>query len=143
MATTAASNRFKRDILNGVIDMSSDTIKAAFYNGSGHDADTTAYTVTAEVSASGTGYTTGGATLSGYARAAASDVEYIDWADISIASSTFTSTDIMFYDDTVAAPVANVSIGIFDFGGERTTNNGTFQIIMPSATSSTAILRLA
>ena len=143
MATTAASNRFKRDVLNRVIDLSSDTLKWAFYNGSSHDADTTAYGVTNEVSASGTGYTTGGVTASGYARAAASNVEYIDWSDVSIASSTFTATDILLYDDTVAAPVANVAIGIFDFGGERTTNNGAFQIIMPSATSSTAILRLA
>ena len=58
MATTAFTNSHRRDLFNGVIDLSSDTIRMALYSGSSHGVNTTAYTVTNE--ASGTGYTAGG-----------------------------------------------------------------------------------
>jgi hypothetical protein len=53
---------YKQDLFNGVHE-TGDTYKIALFNGASHDANTTAYSATNEVS--GTGYTAGGATLSG------------------------------------------------------------------------------
>ena len=143
MATTCITNNCRRDIFNSVMDFSADTFRWALYNGSGHDQNTGAYTVTNE--ASGTGYTAGGVAASGAAQATdtTNHVSYYDWADPSWASSTITATDIMLYDDTVTTPTANVSVYIGDFGGSRSTSSGTFQITLPSATYSTALVRFA
>lgn len=145
MATTTLTNNFRRDILNGVIDLSGDTLKWALYNNSSHGANTGAYTSTAEVSSSGTNYTTGGETAAGATQATdtSNNVSYYDWSDVSWASSTITATDVLLYDDTVTTPTANVSIYVGDFGGSRSTSNGTFQITLPSATFSTALVRIA
>jgi len=126
------------------MDFANDTFRLPLYNASSHGANTGAYTVTAEVANSGT-YAAGGGSLSGVAQTTdtSNNVSFYDWSDISYTSSTITATDCMIYDDTVTSPTANVSVYIGDFGGSRTTSNGTFQITMPGATFSTAIVRLA
>ena len=144
MATTTLSNNWRRDSFNSVMDFSNDQFKMALYNASGHDANSGAYTVTAE--APGTGnYTAGGKIMTGVAQATdtTNNVSYYDWADVSWTASTIVATDCMLYDDTVAAPTANVSIYIGDFGGSRSTSSGTFAITLPAATYSTALVRIA
>ena len=144
MATTTLTNVFRRDAFVSVFDFANDAFNMALYNASGHDANTTAYTVTNECPSTGN-YTAGGNVLSGIAASldTTNNVAYYDWADTSWASSTITATDCLLYDDTVTTPTANMSIYVGDFGGERSTSNGTFQITMPSATFSTALVRLA
>ena len=143
MATTALTNSFRRDILNGVIDLSSDTIKMALYSSSSHGVNTTAYTATAE--ASGTGYDAGGKDMTGAAQSTdtTNNVSYYDWNDVSWAASTITATDCMIYDDTIVAPTANVACYIGDFGGSRSSSSGTFTVTLPTAAYNTAILRIA
>ena len=143
MATTTATNNFRRDAFNKVIDFANDTFKMALYNGSSNGANTGAYTTVSETS--GDGYSAGGANLSGAAQTTSttSNVSFYDFSDVSWASSTITATDSLMYDDTVASPTANVSIGVFDFGGSRSTTAGTFKITMPAAAAATALVRFA
>ena len=126
------------------MDFANDTFKWALYNGSSHDANTSAYTTVSE--ASGTGYTAGGVAAAGATQATdtSNNVSYYDWTtDPSWATSTITATDVMLYDDTVAAPTANVTIGVFDFSGSRSSSSGTFSVVLPAAAAATAVVRLA
>lgn len=143
MATTALSNSFRRDLLNAVCDLSSDTIRMALYSGSSHDHNTTAYTVTLE--ASGTGYTGGGEVMAGATQSTdtTNNVSFYDWNDVSWSSSTITATDCLVYDDTVTTPTANVAVYIGDFGGSKSSSSGAFTVTLPTAAFSTALVRLA
>jgi hypothetical protein len=127
-----------------VFTTASDTFNAALYNGSGHDANTGAYTATNEVV--GTGYNASGKALTGLAGPTVdttNNVVYLDWDDVSWASSTITATDVMIYDDTVASPTANVSVYIGDFSGSKSSSSGAFTLTMPGAAFNTAIVRIA
>jgi len=144
MATTTLTNNFRRDVFNSVMDFPNDTFRFALYNGSGHNANTGAYTTTAEAPSSGN-YTAGGVAAAGIAQDTdtSNNVSYYDWNDVTWTTSTITATDVMLYDDTVTTPTANVSIYIGDFGGSRTTSAGTFQLTLPSAAYNTALVRIA
>jgi hypothetical protein len=144
MATTTITNNARRDFLNGDIDFGADTFKIALYNGSSHGVNTGAYTTVNE--ASGTGYSAGGVTLATVAISTdtSNNVAFVDWStDPSWATSTITATDCMIYDDTVTTPTANVAVYIGDFNGSKSSSAGTFQVILPAAAASTAIIRLA
>ena len=141
MATTTLTNNLRRDLLNGVLDLSADTIMIALYVSTAHDADTGAYTTVGE--ASGTNYVAAGNTLTGAAQATDNDVSYYDWADSTWSASTITAADCMVFDDTVTTPTAKVSIYIGDFGGSKSSSNGAFTVTMPGAAATTALVRLA
>ena len=144
MATTAFTNNLRRDLLYKRVDFANDSFRIALYNGSSHDANTAAYTAVNE--ATGSGYTARGVLLAGVAIAVdtTNNVAYVDWStNPSWASSTISATDCMIFDDTVTTPDADVACYIGDFGGSRSSNNGTFQILFPAPAFNTAILRIA
>ena len=144
MAITTLTNNFRRDVGNGVINLSTDNLRWALYNISSHNQNTGAYTTVAEVV--GTGYTATGIPAVGVTQATdtANHVSYYDWTtNPSWATSTITATDVMLYDDTVTAPTANVAVYIGDFGGSRSSSAGTFSVILPAAAYNTALVRLA
>ena len=103
MATTCLTNYFRRDILNGVIDIGDDTIKMALYAGQSHSQTTTAYTSSGE--ASGTNYTAKGNTLAGATDALdnTNHVAYYDFNDTSWSSATITADSCLIYSDTVTS----------------------------------------
>jgi len=142
-ATTCLTNNFRKDILNAVINMSSDTIKMALYAGQSHNQNTTAYTTTGEVS--GTNYTAKGNTLSSASQSTdtSNNVSFYDFADTQWASSTITADSCLIYSDTVSSPTADVSIYVGDFGGSKSSSSGTFSVVMPAAAYNTAIIRIA
>lgn len=51
-----------------------------------------------------------------------------DGADVSWTSSTITARYAVMYDRTPATDATRPLIGLFDFGSDQTTNNGTFAI---------------
>lgn len=144
MATTCLTNNFRKGLLNGNFNLSSDTIKCALYNGSSHNQNTGAYTTVSQ--SSGTGYTAGGVTMAGATQATdtSNNVSYYDWTtDPSWATSTITATDCLIWDDTATAPVADASIYVGDFGGSKSSSAGTFTVVLPAAAYNTAVVRLA
>ena len=136
--TQAMCTQFKRDVMLGLHDLDSDTIKIALYTSSASlGADTTAYTTSGEV-ASGGGYTTGGETL-----ASASVIENgtsgcFDSDDPEWTSATFTARGALIYNDTDG----DRAIAVLDFGGDFTVAGGTFKIVFPAQTASNAIVRI-
>ena len=124
---------FKKELYQGVHDLSTDTLKIALYTASADlNADTTVYTVTGEVSA--TGYTAGGSVLTGVTIESSGSVAYVNFANVSWAA-TITARCALIYN----ASQSNKSIAVLDFGSDKTSS--AFTITMPSNTSTTALIR--
>ena len=140
--TQVLTDTFKQDCLDGGHDLgtSGNTLKIALYTSSATmGATTSAYSATNEVS--GTGYTAGGATLSSQAVAydATNTVAYFDAADPSWTSATITARGALIYNNSKS----NAAIAVLDFGGVKTSTNGTFTIAFPTNDATSAILRLS
>ena len=135
---TAVCNSFKKEILEGVHE-AADVYKIALYTSAATlNKSTTAYSATNEVA--GTGYTAGGATLSGYTTALDTDTAYIDWTvDPTWAASTITARGALIYNSTQA----NKAVATYDFGSDITSTAGTFTVTLPAAAAATATVRVA
>ena len=133
---------FKTDLLGGTFDFDSSggsTFKLALYTDiSGFSTSTTAYTTTNEVSSAGTGYTAAGNTLTNNGVAVASNIAYVDFADLTFSSVTLTADSALIYKSSSN----NEAVLVLDFGGDKTATNGDFVIQFPAADSTNAIIRL-
>ena len=140
MITQTVCTSFKSGLLKGEHDLSSDTIKLALYTSSASLSEsTTAYSVTDETS--GTGYTAGGATLSGVSISTSGEIAYVDWTDAVFSSANFNTTvrGALIYNDTHAS---DASICVLDFGVDKVTTGADFTIEFPANNSSDAVLRI-
>ena len=133
---------FRGELLSGTHDFSSggDSFKFALYTSSPYTTASTAYSATNEVSASGTGYTTTGNTLSGNAVAYSTAVASCDFDDTAWTTATFTAAFGAIYNDDQSDKLCVV----LDFSGNKTCTNGTFTVSFPSpATAADAIISMA
>ena len=134
---------FKVELLQGVHNFTTstgNTFKLALYdNNAAFDASTTAYTASDEVGASGT-YSAGGGALTNVTPTSSGTTAFTDFADISFTSATITAYGALIYNDTAAGDPA---VCVLDFSGAKTSTNGTFTIIFPTADSTSAIIRIA
>ena len=134
---------FKVELMKAVHNFTAstgNTFKLALYdNSASFTAATTAYTATNEVANSGT-YSAGGGTLTNVTPTSSGTTAFTDFADLSFTSATITAYGAMIYNDTAAG---DPSVCILDFGGAKTSTNGTFTIIFPTADATNAIIRIA
>ena len=137
---------FKQQLLDGDHDISSDTLKLALYsNAATLDANTSAYSASNEVGDSGS-YSAGGGTLANANVSltktnATASTAFVDFDDLSFTSATISAQAALIY-NTSSANV-NASIAVLDFGGVKTSTNGTFTIQFPTNDASSAILRIS
>jgi len=138
---------FKEQVLLGEHDIVDDTINLALFTSSATlDANTTAYSATDEVGDSGT-YAAGGGTLAsatvGLTKTnATASTAFVDFANLSFTSATISAQAAVIY-NTSNASNTNAAIAVLDFGGVKTSTNGTFTIAFPTNDASSAILRLS
>ena len=133
--TSAICNSYKKEILDGT-HSSGDTYKIALYTSSADlGASTTAYSSTNEVS--GTGYTAGGATLSGFSSGLASSTAYLTFSDPSWSNATITARGCLIYNSSKS----NKAVAVFDFGSDVSSTSGTFTVDLPAAGAS-ALIRI-
>jgi hypothetical protein len=134
---------FKVELMRAVHNFTTgtgNTFKLALYdNSASFTAATTAYTATNEVANSGT-YSAGGGTLTNVTPTSSGTTAFTDFADLSFTSATITAYGALIYNDTAAG---DPSVCVLDFGGAKTSTNGTFTIIFPTADSTSAIIRIA
>lgn len=134
---------FKVELMQGVHDFTNstgDTFKLAMYdNNASFTAATTAYTASDEVGNSGS-YVAGGGALTNVTPTSSGTTAFTDFADLSFTSATITAYGALIYNDTAAGDPA---VCVLDFGGAKTSTNGTFTIIFPTADSTSAIIRIA
>ena len=134
---------FKQELMVGTHDFTAstgNTFKLALYdNNASFDASTTVYTATNEVSNSGT-YTAGGGTLTNVTPTTSGTTALTDFADITFTSATITARGALIYNDTAAG---DPSVIVLDFGSDKSSTSGDFQIVFPTADASNAIIRIA
>jgi hypothetical protein len=139
--TQAMCTSFKKALLDGEMDFSSDTVqtfKIALYTSSASlDATTTAYSATNEVV--GTGYTAGGNTLTVVAPTTSGTTAYLDFNDTTWSTATITARGALIYQSGGSNP----AVAVLDFGADKTSTAGDFTIQFPTADASNAIVRIA
>lgn len=137
---------FKQQLLNGDHDITNDTVNLALFTDSATlNANTTAYAATNEVGASGT-YAAGGATLQSATvgltkTSVTASTAFVDFADLSFTSATISAQAALIYNRSSSA--TNAAIAVLDFGGVKTSTNGTFTIQFPTNDATSAILRIS
>ena len=134
---------FKQELLQGVHNFTAstgNTFKLALYTDSASfTAATTAYTATNEVGDSGS-YAAGGGTLTNITPTTSSTTALTDFDDLTFTSATITARGALIYNDTAAG---DPSVVVLDFGADKTSTAGDFQIVFPTADASNAIIRIA
>jgi len=135
----AMCTSFKSELLDEQHDLNSDTIKIALYTSSASlGAATTAYATDNQV-ANGNGYSTGGVTLGSPAISTGGTTAFVDFADPSWTSASFTANGALIYNSSNG----NKAIAVLAFGGDFTVTTGTFTIVFPAADATNALIRLA
>jgi hypothetical protein len=133
---------FKQELMTATHNFTNgaNTFKLALYdNNASFNAATTAYTASNEVSNSGT-YTAGGGTLTNVTPTTSGTTALTDFADITFTSATITARGALIYNDTAAG---DPSVIVLDFGSDKSSTSGDFQIVFPTADASNAIIRIA
>lgn len=118
-----------------------DTFKIALYTSSATlDASTTIYSTTNEITnTAGSAYVAGGNTLTSATTTSSGTTAYVDFADSSWATASFTARGALIYNSTQG----NKSVVVLDFGSDKTASAGTFTIVFPTNDASNAIIRIA
>lgn len=128
---------FKQEILLGVHDLETDTIKMALFSANANlNAETTVYTSADEIS--GTGYVAGGKTLTGVTVLASGITAYVDFDDLTWNPAAFTARGALIYNSSKS----NKAIAVLDFGADKTTTT-IFTVQMPANTASSALIRIS
>jgi hypothetical protein len=159
--TQAMTTSFKAQLMLAVhdfrpsADTGADVFKLALYSSTASlDANTTTYTSSDEVSSSGTNYTAGGGALTNLGATAvntnaSAGTGFVDFGDLTFANATITARGALIYNTTPSAnsnantTLTNASVAVLDFGSDKTATAGDFTIIFPTATNTTAIIRIA
>ena len=159
--TQAMCTSFKAQLMLAVHDFrptgdtGADTFKLALYSSTASlDANTTTYTSSNEVSSSGTNYTAGGGSLTNLGATAVNTnsetgTGFVDFGDLTFANATITARGALIYNTTPSAnsnantALTNAAVAVLDFGSDKTATAGDFTIIFPTATNTTAIIRIA
>ena len=142
--TTAMCNSFKQELLGGVHDLDSDSLKIALIKDSPtgtYGAATTNYSdVTGNSDeASGTNYTAGGQVLDGATISLSGSTAFVDFTDEVFTNLTISADGAIIYNSSQG----NKAIAVFDFGGTVTATSGDFTVVFPTADSSNAVIRIS
>jgi len=88
---------------------------------------------------SGTGYSAGGATMTGATITTSGTTALLDFTDPVWEVATITARGALIYNSSKA----NRAIAVLDFGSDKTTTAADFTVQLPAATATAAILRIA
>jgi hypothetical protein len=123
---------FKAELLRGVHDLATDTLKIALFTAAADlGAHTTAYTPTAETS--GVGYIAGGHVLTGVT---VNDAGFVTFTNVSWTPAAFEARGALIYNSSKG----DRAVAVLDFGAVKTATN-TFMIQMPANTANSALIR--
>jgi hypothetical protein len=138
-----ATNTYKNGLNTGTFNLGTGTtqvFKIALYtNAATLDYQTTAYTTTGEVSA--TGYTAGGETLTITqvpTVGSSGTTSYYSFANVTW-SGSFTARGALIYKYDGSA---NPAMIVLDFGSDK-TSTGTFEVQFPAVNNTNAIVRIS
>lgn len=140
--TTAMCNSFKQELLGGVHDLDTDTLKVALIKASPSGtfgAATTNYSDLGADEAVGTNYTAGGQALDSPVISLSGGTAFVDFADEVFTNLTISADGAIIYN----ASQGNAAVAVFDFGSTVTSTSGDFTIVFPTADASNAVIRIS
>jgi len=142
--TTAMCSSFKQELLGGVHDLDTHTLKVALIKPSmsgTYGAATANYSdVTGNSDeATGTNYSAGGQNLDGAAISLSGTTAIVDFTDEVFSNLTLSARGCIIYNSSAS----NKAIAVFDFGGTVSATSGDFTIVFPTADASNAVIRIA
>ena len=142
--TTAMCSSFKQELLGGVHDLDTHTLKIALIKSSmsgTYGAATANYSdVTGNSDeATGTNYSAGGQNLDGAAITLSGTTAIVDFTDEVFSNLTLSARGCIIYNSSAS----NKAIAVFDFGGTVSATSGDFTIVFPTADASNAVIRIA
>ena len=136
----AIATVFKQDLMSPGGNLAAQTLKCALYtNAATLDATTSVYITSDEVSDSGTNYTIGGNTLTNVAISVDGTTAIFDADNVTFPNATISAQAALLYNNSNA----NAAIAVLDFGGVKTSTNGTFELQFPTANSTAGLIRIA
>ena len=141
--TTAMCNSFKQELLGGVHDLDTHTLKLALIKPSptsSFGAATTNYSdLTANSDeASGTNYSAGGQNLDSATISLSGTTAFVDFADEVFSNLTISAGGAIIYNSSAS----NKAIAIFAFSSTVSSTAGDFTVIFPTADASNAVIRI-
>ena len=142
--TTAMCNSFKQELLGGVHDLDTDTLKVALIKASSagtYGAATTNYSdITGNTDeAVGTNYSAGGQALDSAVISLSGSTAFVDFADEVFANLTISAAGAIIYNSSKS----NKAVALFDFGTTVTSTSGDFTVVFPAADASNAVIRIS
>jgi len=142
--TTAMCSSFKEELLGGVHDLDTHTLKLALIKPSptgSFGAATTNYSELTSSSdeASGTNYSAGGQNLDSASITLSGTTAFVDFADEVFSNLTITAAGALIYNSSAS----NKAIAVFSFGSNVASTAGDFTVIFPTADASNAVIRIA
>lgn len=142
--STAMCTSFKSELLGGIHDLDTHSLKLALIKASPsgtYNATTTNYSnVTGNSDeASGTNYSAGGQVLDSATIAVDGTTATVDFADEVFSNVTCSADGCIIYN----ASASNKAICVIDFGGTVSATAGDLTIQFPAASASAAVIRIA
>ena len=158
MATTTQTDQFKVDLFNGAHSFAASgglTYKALLIKPSpsgaydktlanvgtpGSGTPTTSNVGTDETS--GTGYTTGGFTLTNVSATLFTDTAVVTFAvNPSWGTATISAVAMVIYTNDSTKGTAGRTVAVYDFGGTQTVTSNTLTVTLPTAGATTGLIR--
>ena len=141
--TTAMCNSFKQELLGGVHDLDTHSLKLALIKPSptgNFNKSTTNYSQLTGSSdeATGTNYSAGGQVLDSPVISLSGDTAIVDFADEVFSNLTITAAGALLYNSSAS----NKAIAVFSFGSNVASTAGDFTVIFPTADASNAVIRI-
>ena len=141
--TTAMCNSFKQELLGGVHDLDTHSLKIALIKpsptGSFSKATTNYSNLTANSDeATGTNYSAGGQVLDSPVISLSGDTAIVDFADEVFSNLTISAAGALLYNSSAS----NKAIAVFSFGSNVASTAGDFTVIFPTADASNAVIRI-
>lgn len=135
--TQAMCGSFKQELFGGIHDLDTDQLKMALYLSSASlSSTTTAYTTSGETS--GTNYTAGGNNISNVVISLSGNTAFIDFDDVVFSNVSLTARGALIYNSSKA----NRAVAVLDFGEDKTSTTGNFEVQLPTGDASSAIIRI-
>ena len=136
-------NSFKQELLGGVHDLDTHTLKIALIKPSptgNFGAATTNYSELTGSSdeATGTNYSAGGQALDSATITLSGTTAFVDFADEVFSNLTITAAGALLYNTSAS----NKAIAVFSFGSNVASTAGDFTVIFPTADASNAVIRI-
>lgn len=133
---------FKQELLTATHNFTTttgDVFKIALYTSSATlGASTTAYSTTNEVPSTGN-YVAGGNTLTNVTPTLSGTTALTDFADSTFAAATITANGALIYNSSKS----DKAVAVLAFGSDKSSTDGDFVIIFPTADAANAIIRIA